>query len=91
MLVTNKSQKRLRKLTTIVPVIECSKDKKMPPVVRVTAPVNFSDKPTFRRLGDVNHKGDDDENVHPDDAWNENLKNLNFKYQLSGNFSYNSH
>lgn len=74
MLVTNKSPKRLRKLTTIVPVIECSKHKKMPPIMRVAAPVNFSDEPTFGGLCDVNHKGDDNENVHPDDTWNENLK-----------------
>lgn len=42
--------------------------------MRVTAPVNFADKPTFRYFGDVNNEGNYDENVHSDDAWNENLK-----------------
>lgn len=57
-----------------MPVVESGKHKKVPPVVRVTAPVNFADKPTFGHFGDVNNECDDNENVHADDAWNENLK-----------------
>lgn len=46
----------------------------MPPVVRVATPVNFSNEPTFGHFSDINSKGNDDENVHSNDAWNENLK-----------------
>lgn len=63
-----------------MPVVESGQHEKVPPVVRVTAPVKFADKPTFGHFGYVNDEGDDHENVHPDDAWNENLKKFQFKF-----------
>lgn len=57
-----------------MPVIKGSKHKEVPPVVRMATPVNFSNEPTFGYFSDINNKGDDNKNVHADDAWNENLK-----------------
>lgn len=61
-------------LTTIVPVIECSKNEQMPPIVWVSREVNLANKPSFWNFRNVDEECDDNEGVHSNNAWYENLK-----------------
>lgn len=57
-----------------MPIVKSSKDKNVPPVVGMARKVNFTNKPALGNLTDVDEECDYNENVHPDDARNEDLK-----------------
>lgn len=61
-------------LTAIVPIVESSKNEKMPPIVGMASKVDLSCDPSFWYSENVNYESDDDETVHSNNAWNKNLE-----------------
>lgn len=57
-------------LTCVMPIVQSDQYKEVPPIMRMSEIVHFTDEPTFRDTAQINDKRSATDQVHPNDSRN---------------------